>query len=254
MKLKEYKSEKFLQDPLKLVASQVNFEEIGSEVEHKQARKFQKFMGADWVKLIPQENSVISLNSNNRANIEQSVRKEYRLNTGDDLKTIVISSDHVTLEVKRYDGWESFLELFGKVCSATQEVFDPSNQLRLGVRFVNDFALPPHKENWKGLIPNEILGLAGSEIFMDGVFASDQRTILIFEDNTKCILRHALFKTDPQSLRPNFLLDFDAFDDIPVKFDKNQIKQSADQLHLNIGKSLTSCITDEMRSWLVGEK
>jgi len=254
MKLKIYKSEKFLHNPLKLVAAQVNFEEVGSDVLHKQARQFQKQMGENWVKLVPQENSVISINSNNRANIEQSVRKEYRLNTGDDLGTIVISSDHVTLEVKKYDGWENFSKLFERVCSATEKIFDPSNQLRLGVRFVNDFVLPVEKENWKGLIPDEILGLAGSEMFMDGVLASDQRTILVFEDNTKCILRHALIKTNPNTSRPNFLLDFDSFDDIQVKFDKSEIMQKADRLHQNIGNSLTSCITDEMHSWLVGGK
>jgi len=47
--LPQYVSEPLGRSPLVLVAAQVNFEEIGQDVSHDQARQIQKLVGAEWV-------------------------------------------------------------------------------------------------------------------------------------------------------------------------------------------------------------
>ena len=251
MDLKDYESRNLTRSPLILVAAQINFEEVAREISHPQARLFQNHIGSEWIQL--QATPLVTTTFlPSGAPIQEPQRQAWRFSTKDDQWSVFVRPDNITLETQAYISWPQFAERFAAICSAAATVFDPSSRLRLGLRFVDKIQMPEGKESWDGLITDALLGMASDSRFKDGVLASDQRVLVQYPDGTRCLLRHGIMPEVGVSL-PIFLLDFDVFTEGKDRFDASEIATVSENLHLQMGRTFRTCLSDEMYQWLKGE-
>ena len=103
MQLPEYVSVHLVRSPLQLVATQITFEEVGTEVKHAQARQIQRLVGGDWSTLqsAPQVRTTITPG----APVNEQQRQAYRLSTKDQNWSLVINPDSLIIETRQYLGW-----------------------------------------------------------------------------------------------------------------------------------------------------
>ena len=251
MELPEYVSTPLERSPLVLVAAQVNFEEVGREVSHSQARAFQRSLGVDrWRSL--QSAPLMQATMTPGGVVPEQNRQAYRLSTRDDTASVLINPDSVTLESRAYTGWDDFRNDLVAMLAALATVFDPGVEQRLGLRYVNQTALPDTDNNWGALVRESLLGLSSDTAFSDGVLASDQRVLLQLDDNIRCLLRHGqLIEQGTGRIGAAYLLDFDVFREGGI-FDTDEAAAGADALHSYVGRLFRACITDRLYDWMKG--
>lgn len=250
MDLPEYVSHLLARSPLVLVSAQVNYEEVGSEVIHPQARDVQRRLGKEWAQL--QTAPRVTANLTSFGITSEPPRQAYRLLTEDSNWAILLNPDSVSIETRVYPGWAQFREKVSNLVRAVSEVFDPAREHRLGLRYVDQVALPAGYGDWEGLIPDGMLGMVLDERLRDGVLASDQRVLLQMEAGVRCVFRHGLFADESGRPGEAYLLDYDLFRDDQRDFDSDQIAESYDQLHQHAGTLFRASLSDKLYDWLKG--
>jgi uncharacterized protein (TIGR04255 family) len=250
MELKEYESRILVRSPLILVAVQINFEEVAREISHAQARAFQREIGSEWVQLQAAPLVTTTITSTG-VPIQEPNRQAWRIATEDEKWSIFLRPDNITMETQNYARWEQFSERFAVICAAAATVFDPAVRFRIGLRYVDKIPMPEGKESWDGLISNSLLGMASDSQFKDGILASDQRVLIQYSDGIRCLLRHGIMPEAEVPL-PFFLLDFDVFTEGKDRFDVSDIATVSENLHLRVGQTFRTCLTDEMYELLKG--
>ncbi|HEX3731535.1 MAG TPA: TIGR04255 family protein, partial [Mycobacteriales bacterium] len=107
MDLPEYTSKVLARSPLVLVATQINFEDVGGEVTHAQARQMQKVVGPRWSQLqaAPQMKTTMTP----AGAVNEPNRNAYRLLSTDGSWAALLNPDSVTLETRSYSGWDQML-------------------------------------------------------------------------------------------------------------------------------------------------
>jgi len=249
--LPAYLSEPLARSPLVLVAVQINFEEVGREVTHSQARQVQRRIGAEWTQL--QSAPLVQATMTPGGAVNQPNRQAYRLFTADSSWSIQLNPDSVTLETSAYVGWSGFHKKFQDLVIAVTEVFDPSTELRLGLRYVDQVRLPDRHDGWAGLVPETLLGISRDPQFADGVLASDQRLLLQLDGEIRCLFRHGLLADDSTGqLGALYLLDYDVYRE-NRSYDADQIAAGALELHEYVGRLFRASMTNELYGWLKGE-
>ncbi len=250
MELPEYVSEPLARSPLVLVAAQVNFEEIGREVTHGQARQFQRLLGAPWSELASAP--LMQATMTPGGVVSEPNRQAYRLSTADESWSLLINPNVVTVETRTYPGWAGFQQVFAAVARALAQVFDPAAEQRLGIRYVDQIPLPDGHREWTALVRESLLGLTQDPAFAGDVLASDQRVLLQLEEDARCVLRHGQL-ADPTTGKVGgvYLLDFDVYRE-GRPFDAASAMDGVALLHRYVGKLFKACITDELHKWLKG--
>lgn len=248
--LPEYVSEHLSRSPLRLAAAQINFEEIGREVTHGQARSIQKIVGGTWTQLMAAP--LISTTLTNTGIVNEPARQAYRLATTDGTWSALINSDSVTVETRVYPGWDVMRATFVAFAEAVAEVYDPSSELRLGLRYVNQVPLPDGHDDWAGLIPEHILGIAKDARLGSGVLASDQRVLLQVAPDARCVMRHGLLANETGTFGRVYLLDYDIFRENGGSYSAASVAAGADALHVFVGGLFKASITPELHQMLRG--
>ena len=248
--LPDYVSKPLARSPLVLVALQINFEEVGREVTHAQARQVQKAAGPMWTQL--QSAPLITTTMTPGGVINEPNRQAYRLLSADGKWSALLNPDSVALETQAYPGWTDMRETVEAFANAVSEVFDPASELRLGLRYIDQVPLPEGKTSWQGLIPTSLLGLALDDRFADGVLASDQRVVLQLDESHRCLLRHGLLANSQGEFGKVYLLDFDVYREGAGRYDPASICDGAEALHGYIGRLFRASITDDLYEWLEG--
>jgi uncharacterized protein (TIGR04255 family) len=250
MDLPEYTSKTLARSPLVLVAAQINFEDIGAEVRHSQARHMQKLVGSHWTQLqaAPQMKTTMTP----AGAVNEPNRNAYRLLSADGSWAALLNPDSVTLETRSYPGWGQMLSTIEAFAEAIAEVYDPSSEIRLGLRYVDQVPLPDTWEGWKGLIPDHLLGILIDPRFEDGILGSEQRVLLRLDEQIRCILRHGLIATESDKPGSGYLLDYDLFRENCGGYSADSVTAGADALHAYAGRLFRASITDELYAWLDG--
>lgn len=249
--LEPYVSEPFKRSPLVLVAAQINYEEIGDLV-HGQARTIQKSLGSFWTALQPANQVRFTITPSGPI---QDTKTAYRLQSADGLWAVMINSDSVAIETRAYDGWKDFAAIVTQAASAVSETLDPSQCLRLGLRYIDQVKLPDGKESWDGLITDSVRGLVNSSRFGNAILGSDQRHLLLLdEDHTRCMFHHGLAEIDGEPPGSTYLLDYDVFLDQPRAFEVDGIAAQAEVLHGYAGALFHVSIEPELHGWLKGDE
>lgn len=248
MDLPEYVSEHLPGSPLVLAAAQINFEEVGREVTHKQARQIQKAVGGNWTQLMTAP--LISTTLTATGAVNEPTRQAYRLATADGKWSALLNPDSVTVETRAYPGWEDMLATVMAFAEAVGEVYDPSSELRLGLRYVDQVQLPDGHNDWSGLIPEHILGIANDTHLGSGVLASDQRVLLQVAPDARCVMRHGLLADESGSFGRVYLLDYDIFRENAGSYSPESVADGADALHAFVGGLFMASITPALYKML----
>jgi uncharacterized protein (TIGR04255 family) len=248
--LPEYVGEHLSGSPLVLVATQINFEEVGREVTHGQARQFQRAIGGGWTQLMAAPLLTTTMTPTGAVN--EPPRQAYRLSTTDGTWSALLNPDSVTVETRAYPGWESMRDTMEAFANAVADVYDPSSELRLGLRYVDQVVLPEGRDGWEGLIPESLLGIAKDPHLGSGVLASDQRVLLQVADDTRCVFRHGLLADEAGVLGRIYLLDYDVFRDRARPYEAASVIEGADELHGFAGGLFRASVSDELYALMRG--
>lgn len=249
LQLPPYVSQKLERSPLVLVAVQVNFEEVG-DLTHGQARAVQKRLGSSWASLqvAPQMRFTFT-----PAGPVQENKNAYRLESVDGW-SLMLNSDSVTLETQKYEGWQTMATVFKAVAETVATVFDPSQCLRLGMRFIDQVPMPDGQQDWRGLIRESVRGLVDDTTFGSAVLGSDQRQLLLLESDARCMFHHGLLADEGAEGPRKYLLDYDVFREIPMPFTVDDVTQTAEILHGYTGALFRASLEDDLYLWLKGVK
>lgn len=248
--LPEYVSEHLARSPLVLAAAQINFEEVGREVTHGQARALQKAVGAAWTQLMTAP--LVSTTLTATGAVNEPTRQAYRLSTTDGTWSALLNPDSVTVETRAYPGWDAMRATVVAFAEAVAQVYDPSSELRLGLRYVDQVPLPDGHDDWTGLIPEHILGIANDAHLGSGVLASDQRVLLQVAPEARCVMRHGLLSDEAGHFGRLYLLDYDIFRENSGSYSAASVAQGADALHAFVGGLFMASITPELHQMLRG--
>lgn len=250
MDLPEYDSVPLARSPLVLVAAQINFEEVGREVTHAQARRLQKAVGGRWTNLIAAPLITTTMTATGAVN--EPTRQAYRLTSTDGQWSALLNPDSVTIETRSYTAWVEMRATVTAFGEAVADVYDPSSELRLGLRYVDQVPLPDGRDGWEGLIPDHLLGIATNPRMGPGVLASDQRVLLQVSPEARCMMRHGLLADAEGSFGRVYLLDYDVFRENSGPYDPASVVTGVDDLHALIGGLFLASVTEDLYAWLRG--
>lgn len=248
--LPRYEGEHLDRSPLVLVAAQINFEEVGREITHKQARDVQKAVQGHWTNLAPAP--IVTATVTPTGAVNDVPRMAYRLSNRDGSWSALVNPDGVTIETRQYPGWAGMRDAIAAFARAVADVLDPANEVRLGLRYVDQVALPEGAPGWDGLVPDSLLGIARDPRLGSGVLASDQRVLLQLTPDVRCVLRHGLLADAAGTFGQMYLLDFDVFRENAGPYDLASLATGADTLHGLAGGVFRASISDDLYKWLKG--
>jgi uncharacterized protein (TIGR04255 family) len=249
--LPEYVSLELARSPLVLVAAQINFEEVGKDITHNQARNVQRALDNSWTRLQAAPQVRTTLTPSGAVNEPQ--RGAYRISSQDESWSLVINPDSVILETRAYSGWGDMSGRLYAIATAVAEVLDPAQRLRIGLRYVDQVPLPDGKDDWAGLIPDELLGIGAHPVLGALVTATEHRCLLQLAPDARCLFRHGLMQeADLEKGAAPYLLDYDVFNDSPAPFSVEDLRDAAEALHKYVGSLFRASVTEDLYAWLKG--
>jgi len=247
--LPETQSELLTNSPLILVAAQVTYEEVAWEVGHRQARDVQRRLGSDWTQL--QSTPLITSNLTPLGPINEPNRQAYRLTTGDGNVSVLLNPSSAAIETRAYGRWADFAARLQALVEAVAEVFDPGTEQRFGLRYVDQITRPEGHADWRGLILDELLGVAGHPLLGPGLLGSEQRLALQLDVGLRCLLRHGplALNDTPWSA---YLLDFDLYREDQQSFSPDDVLAFAGRAHDQANRLFRAMITSDLYAILKG--
>jgi len=168
----------------------------------------------------------------------QSVAAEtlWRYAARDDETAVVLGEGAVTLEAKRYQSIEDFLDRFGRVLKAAQETLEVVDRVRLGLRYVNEIRHPEASTltDWARLLRPGLVGFAATGILGEDVAHSFHELRVKRADGVLAVrhglLAGAVLEGSPRSAQTDerfYLLDMDYYDEEESSLD---VRTTLDQL------------------------
>ncbi|MDT5029999.1 MAG: hypothetical protein QOC94_170 [Actinoplanes sp.] len=138
--------------------------------------------------------------------------------------TVNVLTDQMTLETRRYPGWEEFLSLWQSCVSALIESADPAISTRVGLRYVNRIK-SRHARTIRDFGRAELVDPAFSgpiekSPLSDYVTATEGRATLKFSDGTDSLVQHGIVT---EEAAPAFVLDIDCFQSEAIEFDQQSL-------------------------------
>ncbi|MET7944395.1 TIGR04255 family protein [Streptomyces sp. NPDC005302] len=247
LKLPEHSGERLSRSPLILVAIQITFEDLG-DIARSDARAIQNVMGrTKWPGLFsnPIFSGVLSATGIN----QQPSRQGWRLTSSSDaVSAASIAPDSATIETRAYPGWATYSGHFSSLVDALADTLGPQQHLRLGLRYINQVALPEWAADWRELIPSTFLGPLLDPTLGPGVTATEQRIVIDVDDEAHCLLRHGVF-ADGEG-KSQYLLDYDVYGESQDTFEPQKIKAEAERLHDAVSGLFRATITDKLHQHL----
>lgn len=138
---------------------------------------------------------------------------------------LVLTPDFLAIETRTYKHFDDFLDRLRKALDALIQYIQPTNGLRLGLRYVNE--IRPGHTDWSRIIRKELLGPVGVPALIGNAFqvAATQQIQLRFSVVRGININHGLFpggttvrpRVDQEFAdQPFYLLDFDVFQEFPA--------------------------------------
>ncbi|MFC7259704.1 TIGR04255 family protein [Streptomyces lutosisoli] len=242
LKLPERSGERLSRSPLILVAIQITYEDLG-DIARADARAIQKAMGrTTWSGLF--SNPILSGVLGPTGINQQPSRQGWRITSPDAVRAASIAPDNAAIETRSYPGWETFSSYFTSLIHALAETLDPQQHVRLGLRYINQIALPEWATDWKGLIPSTLLGPILDDTLGSGITATEQRVVLDVNEGVHCLLRHGTFADGDG--KSQYLLDYDVFGTAQPAFETGQILEEVERLHDAVCGLFRATVTDKL--------
>src|SRR5438876_3170681 len=148
--------------------------------------------------------------------------------------SVLLASEFVSLETREYTHFDEFSARFISILRNVITHFHLRHQLRIGLRYINEFRHPEgdNFETWHHLLNENLLGLSANTIF-GGQIKQTIGEILTHRDDGHLLVRHGFLKgstvaptsTHPMKTEAFYLLDLDYYDDTPVTLEVEAIDE-----------------------------
>ncbi len=146
--------------------------------------------------------------------------------------TVNVLTDQMTLEVRVYPGWETFMQVWEQCIDALIETTSPALSTRTGLRYVNRIKSGQARtvRDFKSaeLVDPSFLGPIDDSPLSGYVTATEGRATLKFNDGTDSLVQYGLVTDSPT---PAFILDIDCFRAGAVEFEKDSLLAIAGSLN-----------------------
>lgn len=218
----------FDQAPLVFTLVQIRYPATLRFGEQSSLAKLQDVLAGDYPNARPEQQFSLAVNVGG-VQQNQSGQTLWRFSTLDDTWSVVVGQDAVTIEARAYENIDRFSNRIRDVFGAIETHLRPTHQLRLGLRYINEFRYEDGETmgTWKELLNEELLGLSGRlgesvDHSFHEVRARTGDGVLVIHHG---LLRGSLVNMAgaPTKNRPYYLLDLDYFDEAPVVWDVEQV-------------------------------
>jgi uncharacterized protein (TIGR04255 family) len=151
-----------------------------------------------------------------------------RFSSIDSRWSVVLSSEFVSLETREYTNINDLSARFAGVLRYVDTYFNPRHQLRIGLRYINEFRHPSGDsyDAWMRFLNPNLLGLAAQGI-LGGRVEQTIGEVLTRRADGHLLVRHGHLRgttitptlSHPAKTGLFYLLDLDYYDETPTKFD-----------------------------------
>ncbi len=189
---------------------------------------FQEAIGTDYPALTEQQQFGLVIGPDGVNQIPAS--KVWRFDDRNRHWSVVLASDFIALETRRFTGIEEFSSRLRSVLDAFGETFAPTLRGRLGLRFVNnlrhDDATSP--SDWARFLRPSLLGPLADDLASDKISQAFQELRMPLDATSALVLKHGFMPTasavpvdllgGPTTVGPFYLLDIDCAEDLEADF------------------------------------
>lgn len=150
-----------------------------------------------------------------------------RFNTIDSRWSVVLTGETVSLETREYNGIGEFSKRLTDILRIVATHFQPRHQLRIGLRYVNEFRYPGSDsyDTWRRCLNPSLLNLDINSA-LGGAIEQTISEVRTHRDDGIVLLRHGFLHGTtviPTPKRPAktgafYLLDLDYYDETATKF------------------------------------
>lgn len=150
-----------------------------------------------------------------------------RFNTIDSLWSVVLTSETVSLETREYNGISEFSKRLTDILNIIATHFQPRHQLRIGLRYVNEFRYPgwDSYDMWRKELNPGLLNLDVNTV-LGGTIEQTISEIRTRREDGIVLLRHGFLNgttviptpKHPAKTGAFYLLDLDYYDETATKF------------------------------------
>ena len=93
--------------------------------------------------------------------------KKHIFYSPDQKQIVYLTQSFIAITFQNYTSWEEFLKAITELTDALEEVYQPGDYTRIGIRYydlINRAQLNLKKASWKSVLNNHIIGLLASDI------------------------------------------------------------------------------------------
>jgi uncharacterized protein (TIGR04255 family) len=235
--------------PLDLVVCQIRFENKPEISTPEVALRIHESLGASegsYPRLDQLQGQAVNLElgAQGHASVTQHEGEAgWRFQSADGLWIVAIMPNHMSLESKKYEGWETFAQRLHELVDVLAANIAPAIEQRIGLRYVDRISEVEARtpRDWVTYLQEPILGFAAHEVLGDYLATARQQMLFDLGDSHGCVLTHGYLPRDDG--RVEYLLDYDMFREGGRPFSVEAVRETLDVLHSDASKLFHASIT-----------
>jgi uncharacterized protein (TIGR04255 family) len=184
-----------------------------------------------------------------------SKQQGWRLQSEDGLWTVALLPDFFALECTGYTSWTEFRQRMTDLAQAILTHLQPTIELRLGLRYVDQLTVPAVDEPraWSGYINEHLLGPVLDEQLGSAVVSLQQLAQFQGPDGLQVLLRHGT-QLDSASGTWPYVMDTDCFRSDGRRMEVDSLMTGADALHKLALQVFQAAITPRLHKLLAAQE
>jgi uncharacterized protein (TIGR04255 family) len=249
LELQEYPRVVFEKNPLKVVVTQVRFPPVFALEQPAGIAPFQEAIRDEYPVAEARAAQVTVTVGPGGIAVPPTQPGPWRFLNEDSSWVVAAAPDFISLETTAYSRFEDFSARVERLFQSAAASLRLTRRQRLGLRFVNEITHPEalHLSDWRRLLKEELLGIAGGASFGERVAQAAQQ-IQLELDQGKVTIRHGY--TREETSDSVYFLDLDAYDDKAGAFDVEEMLERLAIYHKWVWSIFRSSITDELVDYL----
>ena len=178
--------------------------------------------------------------------LEVTSTTSYDFISADELWTVGLTRDSLSLSTRSYERWEEFREHLREPLDSFVEEYSPAFYTRIGLRYkdvIRRSTLGLEGVDWSELLKPHIAGALSSPDVADAIDNSVNQLVVRLENNGRVRLHHGLAKHKPTK-EPCYVIDSDFYTEQRTET-KNAI-ETLDYFNRLSGRLFQWCIADRL--------
>lgn len=211
--------------PLQQVIAQVRFESQTLLGTHEGAGAVHEVLADMYPRLLSEQQQILTMTPTGTTAV---TAPQYRITNLSRAWSVVIGPEQLTVETNEYSAWTELRERLDAALKAVSGLVTLRVRERVGLRYIN-YISPDENGSFRDRVSPELLGPAGTEGWKKHL-VSMLGQITARDGEAQLLLRTGL-PPQPNNLPSSYLIDIDAFNDQPTKFELDETLSYFDQLN-----------------------